>query len=153
MHICLQYRFFRTLPGNISQKYRILRSSNPMKGSVMFKIEELYVDDKRLPELLRRLVGIAAGQPVAVPVVGAEIKKDKVVAKPRAELGLRERIANAILKSGVETLNIEDLRGMLVATGAMPSSSSYVIQFLRKQKILSRVPGTRAKWSVNRKVT
>lgn len=90
----------------------------------MFKIE-VFVDDKRLPELLRAMAGLVRGLPSVVPVVNAEEDHPS---------GLKAMTNGALLNMFTEHLarlndpfGPEEVRSFLKSVGKSQNSYSYLL--------------------------
>jgi hypothetical protein len=92
----------------------------------------IFVDDRKLSELLHKLPGLAIGQPEVMPVTNAQKKGGKVVAK--SEGNSSERFLEHLKAHKITTFNLEQAREAAKVIGISPSSAGYLIKQLRKVK-------------------
>ena len=101
----------------------------------MFHVD-FYVEDKRLGQALLALVGIAYGQPSAVPVVNAAKKNGKMVAASNGHSTL-ERFAEILPKKGT-SINAHDVGEMMKPLGLATTSRGYMLKKAVKSGMLKK---------------
>lgn len=101
----------------------------------MFRIE-CFVDDRRLPELLRALAGLVRGVPSVVPVVNVEEDHPS---------GLKAKTNGALLGVFAEYVGKlsgpfgpTEVRDFLKSVGKSPTSSSYLMQKAVAARLVKR---------------
>jgi hypothetical protein len=94
----------------------------------------MFVDDKKLSELLHGVTGLALGHPEIQPVVNAKVSGDKLVAKTKG--GSAERFLEHLKKHRIEAFSPAQAREICKAVGLRPSSSTYVIGQLKNNKLI-----------------
>jgi hypothetical protein len=99
----------------------------------MFKVE-FFVDDKRLPDALRALAGLARGLPSVVPVVNVEEGHPSGL-KPKTNGALLDAFALHIAKFD-QPFGPEDVREFLKSVGKAPGSASYLVQKARVARLI-----------------
>jgi hypothetical protein len=105
----------------------------------MFRIE-VYVDDKKLAEALRALVGVVRGQPVISPVANVEENHPKQQPKAITN-GTTLAMFEAYLGSYKSTASLtpQDLRDWLKTNGKSPLSASSLATDAVKARLLKRI--------------
>lgn len=101
----------------------------------MFKIEDLYVEDRRLGDLLKAIAGIARGMPRPVPVANID------PATMKAKLNGANLIAlfgAHITKEKITEFGPKDVQDWLAKHGKSRQSSNYVCQGLKKAGMVKR---------------
>jgi hypothetical protein len=94
----------------------------------------IFVDDRKLSELLHKLPGLAVGQPEVQPVTNAQKKGGKVVAKSGGNSS--ERFLEHLKANKITTFNLAQAKEAAKAIGASPSSAGYLITQLKKVKLI-----------------
>jgi hypothetical protein len=100
----------------------------------MFKVT-IFVDDKRLPELLHNLSGVVLGQPEIYPVANAKMKGRKVVAKSNGSTG-PEMFLHYLQEHKVVDFRPAEGKEICKAIGLSPTSVSYVLKALVEAKAI-----------------
>ena len=101
----------------------------------MVKSEDLYVDDKRLGDLLKAIAGIARGMPRPVPVANI----DEVSMKAKLNGGnLVAVFAAHITKEKITEVGPKDVQDWLAKHGKSRQSANYVCQGLKKAGMVKR---------------
>jgi hypothetical protein len=103
----------------------------------MFRIE-VFVDDKKLPDALRALMGLARGQPSVMPVANIE---DDGSGAPRAisngtTLAMFERYIGT--RKADTPLSPQDVRDWLKANGKSPLSATSVVTGAIEARLIRR---------------
>lgn len=105
----------------------------------MFKIEDLYVEDRRLGDLFKAIAGIARGHPRPVPVANVEEDTRHTGLKAKTNSSnLVQHYADNLHKNKIETLKPVDVKEWLVREGYSALSYSYILKGLLKDKVLKR---------------
>lgn len=115
----------------------------------MFNVT-VQVGDKQLPKLLWLLDGNIIGEPIIRPVRGAKLTKNGVVSTqllPGASLP--ENVAAYILKHKPSKLSSDDLKSIIVTVGGMERNLRYVIQALKKARVIRNAAGFRGIYLAN----
>lgn len=99
----------------------------------MFRVT-MFVDDKKLSELLHSAVGLAIGQPEIQPVANAQKKGGKVVAK--TDGSSVERFLDHLKEHKITHFTPGQAKEILRQIGMKPSSISYMIKQLRHLKLV-----------------
>lgn len=100
----------------------------------MFKIEDLYVDDKRLGDLLKAVAGIAKGTPRAVPMMNID---DRLAANSGGG-NLSQVFADHLVKNKIEAFSPQDVKMWLAKNGRSKLSASYITKGLIKVGMIKR---------------
>jgi len=107
----------------------------------MFRIE-IFVEDKKLAEALRGLVGLALEAPKVTPIVNAKAHKGKVVAATNGDpIELFQKYAHD--KGLKDEIKVNDFRDFTKAIGRSANSYSHFITKLVKANVIKkgRIPG------------
>jgi hypothetical protein len=107
----------------------------------MFKIE-IFVEDKKLAEALRGLVGLALEAPKVTPIVNAKAHKGKVVAATNGDpIELFQKYARD--KALKDSVTVKDLKGFASSIGRSATSYSHFLNKLVEANILKKhkIPG------------
>jgi hypothetical protein len=113
----------------------------------MFQVK-IYVDDKKLPNLLWALDGIALGMPEIIPVRNAKAKGQKVISSdPKQGMTLADKAAVYILGLGKSEVTSSDLLDALAKAGGRIGSRGHVVERLKAVGLLNSAG--RSKWTVN----
>lgn len=115
----------------------------------MFNIT-IQVGDKQLPKLLWLLDGNIIGEPIIRPVRGAKLTKNGVVSTqllPGASLP--ENVAAYILKHKLLDLGRDYLKSIIVEVGGKERHVQYVVQALKKARVIRNQAGSRGLYRVN----
>lgn len=115
----------------------------------MFNVT-VQVGDKQLPKLLWLLDGNIIGEPIIRPVRGAKLTKNGVVSTqllPGASLP--ENVAAYILKHPFGKLSRDDLKSITVEVGGLERNVPYVVQALKKARVIRNAAGSRGVYRVN----
>ena len=114
----------------------------------MFRIQ-LYVDDKNLGELLKRLSGIARGvEHQYVP--NLETSPTKSNGTHLAAVDGREMFVKEMHKRKLTSVNANTAREIMTSMGFSPTSYSYMLQGLTKSGVLKKT-GTPQKYAYHLK--
>ena len=125
----------------------------------MFRIE-CFCDDRKLPDVLRALAGLALGQPVIVPVINAEVIKGKKNKKPEQEQEQEQVVATTrgrladlfalhLAKDKPEAVDTNYARGFLKSIGRPPGNASYMLQETKKAGLLRKAgKGNQSRYTV-----
>lgn len=133
----------------------------------MFRVE-IFVDDRKLAECLRNLVGVAVDHPKVEPVVGAEVRRGKIrqveptfmTSDEPSEKGRGERKMPPlpdqvwrllILGTDKDDVTTSALSRLIIEAGGNPNSTAYVRKILCEQKLLIPVKGQQGVMTINRK--
>lgn len=108
----------------------------------MFRVE-FFVDDKKLAEALRALVGISHGPPGVVPVVNA-VKKDNGELVAKTNGGQKERWLAALADYKGKQFTGPQMRMLMKELGLNGDSASYLLSSARKNKLI-KSSGTTSK--------
>jgi hypothetical protein len=96
----------------------------------MFKIEDVYVEDKKLADVLRALAGLVRGAPRPVPVLNAEPANSKI--KANSGGNLIEVFADWMHKTNIQEFGSKDVQDWLVRHGRSKLSANYICKNLKK---------------------
>jgi hypothetical protein len=109
----------------------------------MFRIE-VFVDDKRLAQVMHAMTGLIVSMSVPQPVVNAEVKKQgRIVAKSNGNL--HSLFIEHLAKSKVDEIRPSQVADWLEQHGKSRFSANYLIKNLVKQGVLKRGPGKTTK--------
>ena len=112
----------------------------------IFKIEDLYVEEKKLGKVAWALEGMTLGRPTFVPVKGAKASGGKVKATTTNNgSAMHEQVAAYISTHHLKEVNAADIRKIVVALGGSPNSTSNSTYKLQKAKFLRKKKGTTGK--------
>ena len=103
----------------------------------MFKVEDVYVDDRKLGDLLKAIAGIAIGHPRPVPVINAEPHKGVVKAKGNGS-NMVEVFTEYLAADKIETFRPADVRAWLAKNGRSKLSANYIMKGLLKSHMVKR---------------
>lgn len=102
----------------------------------MFKLEDVYVEDKKVGEALRALIGIVIGVPKAIPVINAEVQQGKITQKTNGKLVTM--FAHHLHSSKIDTMRPADVREWLKQQGMSVTSASYLVKIAERSGIIRR---------------
>lgn len=94
----------------------------------MFKIEDVYVEDKYLPALLKAMAGLVRGAPRPVPVMEVEPNKNF---KPNGSGNLVQVFADHLVKQKIAEFSPKDVQDWLAKHGRSKLSANYICKGLR----------------------
>lgn len=106
----------------------------------MFEIRCI-VEDKNLPKVMWALDGLVVGMPQTLPVRGAVAAKSKGRVKVKSDgkgVTIKDRVAQAILATGMTTITSDVMRRFTVEAGGKPASSYTITYLLIKDKVLKK---------------
>jgi hypothetical protein len=92
----------------------------------VFKLEDVYVEDKKVGDALRALLGIVIGVPKAIPIINAELQHGQV--KQQTNGKLVTMFLHHLHQNKIDSLRPADIREWLKKQGMSPSSSAYVVK-------------------------
>jgi hypothetical protein len=103
----------------------------------MFKIENVYCDDKKLGDVLRALTGLTRGQPVAVPMTNVE---EGGIGGPKAKTNgkLVTMLAEHMVKSKLESIRPKEVGAWLAKIGMSKQSASYVARMAVSEGVIRK---------------
>jgi hypothetical protein len=103
----------------------------------MFKIENVYCDDKKLGDVLRALAGLTRGQPVAVPVANID---EEGAGAPKAKTNgkLAHMLAEHMTKNKLESIKPKEVGAWLAKIGMSKQSASYVARMAQDQGVIRK---------------
>lgn len=105
----------------------------------MFKIEDVYVEDKRLGDFFKAIAGLVRGQPRPVHIINVEqTKGGKLKAKANGSGNLVDLFTDHLVKSKVKQFRPKEVKDWLAKQGMSKLSYSYVLNNLRKSGLLKR---------------
>jgi hypothetical protein len=107
----------------------------------MFKIEDVYVEDKNLALLLKAMAGIVRGQPRPVPMLNLEAQPNGTL-KASADGTLMQVFAAHIAKAKLKEFGPKDVQDWLAKHGRSKLSANYVTKGLVKAGVLKRTGNT-----------
>jgi hypothetical protein len=112
----------------------------------VFKIDNLFVDDKKLHLVLRALTGLAiAPGPVPVPVVNAKKGRNGLEAVTNGELVTL--LVAWIKKQKLTTVTASDIKNFCGSIGKAPSAYAYALKKAVEYKVLRKTgKGTKSKY-------
>jgi hypothetical protein len=99
----------------------------------MFRIE-CFVEDKKLGDALRSLMGVAIGTPKAIPVINAEVKQGAI--KQQTNGSMVGMFANYLQQTKIQTIKPTEAKAWLKKHGLSPGSSNYLLRQACDQKLL-----------------
>ena len=96
----------------------------------MFKIEDVYCDDKKVGDVLRALAGLVMAHPPprAVPLINAENVGGKIEARNGSMLGV---FLTFLSKHKGDRITPKETAAWLKSQGRSPSSASYLVRQAR----------------------
>jgi hypothetical protein len=113
----------------------------------LFKIEDLFVEEKKLGKLLWALDGLAVGKPYPVPVRGAKVHGSKIKAVSSGGT-VPEMVKAYIVQNGITEVDAEVMRRIVVEQlGCSPHTAPNARWALTKEKFLRLKKGTKGKFS------
>lgn len=101
----------------------------------MFKIEDLYVEDRKLGDLLKAIAGIARGMPRPVPVANIEETGRGLKAKSNGG-NLVDVFTDHLIKQKISEFGPRDVQTWLVNNGYSKLSAYYITRNLRKSGVV-----------------
>lgn len=102
----------------------------------MFELR-VFVDNKKLAEVLWRLDGQLAGQPVIIPVRGAKVQNGKIKATNPNGTAVDAVFAYA-RDTGLKAIAHRHVRAAVVAAGFSPKTSASTMDKLKSTKLLGK---------------
>jgi len=111
----------------------------------IFKIEDLYVEEKKLGRVAWALEGMTLGRPTFVPVKGAKASKGQVKADPQINGPMHLQVASYILQQGLKEVDAPTIRNIVVQLGGAATSAPNSLLKLQKSKFMRRKKGTTGK--------
>jgi|SRR5215831_7994201 len=113
----------------------------------MFKIDNLFCDDKKLPALLRAMSGLVQSGFAVVPVVNVEKRGKKIVAASNGSTV--EMFGDYLHKHKITEVNSEMGRDYCKQVGKDPEAYNYLFAKCKKAGLLRKVgKGYHSKWKV-----
>lgn len=103
----------------------------------MFRIDNLFVEDKRLGDFLKLIAGLVKGVPTPVPADNIEYRDGKFSAKSNGA-NLVQVFAEHLIKSKIKTFTPRNVQDWLAKHGYSRQSSSYICQGLMKAGFIKR---------------
>lgn len=100
----------------------------------MFKIEDVYVEDKQLAQFLRAVAGIVRGVPRPVPVMNVTADLTSLT----NGANMVAVFADYVIKSKIQTFTPKDVQAWLVKNGRSKLSSNYILKNLVKTGMVKR---------------
>lgn len=102
----------------------------------MFRIT-IMVHDSRLPDALRKLVGIAIGPPEVVPVVNAVEKKEKITQKTNGDMA--SMLVQYMRDKDMSEITGTQAKKLIAEFGGRTSSYSYYLNEAVRKKALKKL--------------
>ena len=121
----------------------------------MFKIKNVYCEDKKLADVLRALAGLLIEAPVPVPVLAAKAQNGKVISTlpgGGSNISARSQFMHYVTEQGYDSINAEMARKFLKSIGQSVSGSGNLINKLKEEGFLAKPKGMKGKpgdWLVN----
>ena len=113
----------------------------------MFRIENLFCDDKKLPQLLRAISGLALAGFSAVPVINAEKKGKKLTAMTNGTIV--EMFTDYLHKRKITEVDSKIGREFCVSIGKDPEAYNYLFTRAKAEGLLRKSgKGTSSRWRV-----
>jgi hypothetical protein len=101
----------------------------------VFRIE-FFVDDKKLAQAVRGLLGVAMGDPKITPVINAEVKQGKV--KQISDGTMSSMLMAYLNKSHKETITPREVGVFLQENGFSKASAHYTLRQCTDQHFLRK---------------
>jgi hypothetical protein len=107
-------------------------------GESMFIIEEIFIDDKKLADVLRALTGLVIEMKPPRPVINAVVKKGKIK-QATPETSLKEKFFAEIKKFPINTVMTSDeVKEVVTKVGGQPSGYTYYANLLTESGYATR---------------
>lgn len=103
----------------------------------MFVIEKIFIEDKKLAQVLTALAGLVLDMPAPKPVVNAEVKKGKVRQASVEGTSMIGRVASQVqrMQSG-ESFTSDDLKAIITSASGNVNSIGTVRNWLVERKLI-----------------
>jgi hypothetical protein len=122
----------------------------------MFEVQNVFCEDKKLPDVLHALAGLLIEAPVVVPVLAAKVQNGKIKSTlpPGSKGSAREQFMQYVLQQGYDSVNNKMAQKFLKSIGQSPIASGNLIFKLSQEGFLSKPKGVKGKgqstdWLVN----
>jgi hypothetical protein len=106
----------------------------------VFKIEDVYCDDKKVGDVLRALLGLVVGIPKAIPVINAKAERGKIKALTNGKL--IDMFAHYITSQKADTIKPAEVKAWLKKMGRSPLSYGYLQKQAVKSGLLKKTGAT-----------
>ncbi len=109
----------------------------------MFEIRRVFVEDKKLGDILRAMDGLVVGEgPLAIPVRAAKVQGKKIVStQPVQGAALFEQVMFYIINQGWTKLDSYQLQEAYKTVGGGGKNANSLLQKLKDIKFLKQIAG------------